>query len=237
MEIEADQNDPYWEKVLRPGPKGIRVNASEAAVAVGVDRRKLPASLYDHIQAGRPDYGEWEDEINYRKLGHAGEPAVCEYYAGLTSYELKKGHYWTHYEFPDYYGCSPDRRVFQGGKMIGIMEAKTFWNKLPESIPVEHLCQVMFQLWVTRAPWCDYVGLLMNKDDPTQLVSGNVLVFRVYPDQEYINWMEPRLFRFSRCLEDKIRPKFGTAIDEKDPPPPVEVKSLFDILFPNDFDF
>lgn len=237
--IETDQNDEYWENVLRVGPAGIRIGSSDVGTALGIDTYKHPSSLYDYITNIRGT----QIDIENRKLdkedimkshGHAGEPVVCNFYAKISGYELKRGNYWVHPKYTERFGCSPDRRAFFNGEFVGLMEAKTCYNKLHEVIPPGHEAQIMYQLWITGANHCDYVACMLDKEDPWSTKSPPTLALRAYASQNYFNWMERRLLRFSKCLEEKKKIDFKLAWVEKDPPPISNYISLTSALYGSD---
>lgn len=231
MEVEVEQNTSYWEKLLRPGFNGIRLGSSDAAVAIGVSKYTKPMALYQYIvEHKREQLVKMEEneakEFGPKEFGKIGEPIVIDYYKMITGFEVEKGNFWKHEKYPLYYGASPDARVFLDGKMIGILEVKTCFYRLYDTIPREHVAQTMFQLWVTGKPWCDYMACLLNHDNPNETNPPNIIL-RVFPDPRYISWMAQRLLRFSKCLELKTPRDFMnmTAEEEGDPPPNVEFYS------------
>ena len=100
------------------------MGASEAATACGISTYCLPYSFYDHL-IGLMDGGDEENtETEATIHGHVCEPLVTEIYERVTGYKTEEANYWESNEQPDWWGCSPDRKVYINGVFAGLLEDK-----------------------------------------------------------------------------------------------------------------
>lgn len=218
MEIIVDQGSDNW-RDLRKGESGLRINASEVATATGVSPFALPSALFDFRTQDFDTH--WEDN-NAIKMGMRDESRILGYYSELTGCDVKKGNYWVHPKYPEFYGCTPDGQIYDAkGELQSLVEAKRYTKRMRDTMPAYHMTQVQCQLWVTGAKWCDYIGCYIDDEEKVSL-----LTFRVFPDSKYVAWMLRRLLRFTCSLIDGVRPEYGTAESENDLPPPVMVTRL-----------
>ncbi len=210
MQVNVQQNTTEW-FLTRRGPKGIRVGGSEAGTICGVSGNALPFSLYDKI-IGELE-GTWpqnEEEPEACKHGHRCEPLISDLYTAFTGYVVEEANYWKHIDpkLEDLYGCSPDRKVYINGKFEGLLEIKAPYHVMYKKIKPEHICQMQYQMWITQKPWCDYMAVKLDHDQPENKNNeSQSLLKRVYYSKDYVEkWMKPRLFYFSECLINRTPP-------------------------------
>jgi exodeoxyribonuclease (lambda-induced) len=90
-------------------------------------------------------------------------------------------------------GGSPDGLILEGDPAllpIGGIEIKcpqpiTHFEWLgSEFVPDEHYAQCQTNMWITEAPWWDFISY-----NPTFTVARQLLVRRVYPDKIFVEQM------------------------------------------------
>jgi hypothetical protein len=253
MEIKVDQNKPEWKKIRKGEKEKPLLTACNAATSCGLGSYAFPWSLYDFMTS--EDY--WRDEqeedeeergAKEKKHGHTREPSIIKDYAALTGYTVEKGYFWKSTEYPDKFGCSPDGiiKCLKGGFFI--LECKApyhelYCNKSPKKykkdsnvcgIPIDHVCQMQFQMWITKAPWCDYAAVLYddhhkdNEDKEKRCTEG--MFKRVYRSTPFLAWAIPKWLYFSRCLEEKIRPTENCSFYSKNrKPAPLDAIKIVDL--------
>lgn len=223
MEVILQQNTDEW-LLKRRGRKKIRVGSSEIGVICGKGYAAKPYSLYEKIIAEMD--GTWidddEEEPPPCKHGHLCEPIIANMYEKITKNTVQEANYWKHEnkKLAFLYGCSPDRKVFINDEFQGILEIKAPFHIMYKDIKLEHLCQVQYQMWITKKPWCDYMAVKLQHENPELDQNPQILLKRIYYSEEFIEyWMKPRLFYFSECLMTRTKPPSN--LYENDPGPPV----------------
>ncbi len=232
MEVILLQNTEPW-KIERGGPKKLRIGSSDICVVCGVDKYKFTYSLYDKIIA-KID-GTWiddgdEEEKPPCKHGHLCEPIIAPMYENITGNTVQEANYWRHENksLAILYGCSPDRKVFINGEFQGLLEIKAPFNIMYQDIKLEHLCQVQYQMWITKKPWCDYMAVKLQHENPELDQNPQILLKRIYYSTEFVEyWMKPRLFYFSKCIMTRTRPPNNLYKNDPDPPT-VKMDNLID---------
>lgn len=216
---------PYWH--VRRGPKGKRINASEASVAANANKHITVRSLLNHIKMERtlpanqltelciPD----ERTSDTFARGHRMEKRMLEFYAHATGRTVIPGTYWIDSDEPDELGATPDatvRRLDDPDKPEYIIECKhTSILSTMNYVDEEHVCQIMHQLKVTGLPWCDYIkvyvpeGTKPEDEDKIELLYS---VVRVYWSHKFFVWLRTRYQWLYRCLdkEDECNTKEPT---------------------------
>jgi len=127
-EVIVEQNTNEWLE-LRRGPRRMRVGGSEAATACGISNYCRSYSFYDHIielmEGGKEEHFESAPTIH----GHRCEPLVADIYEKITGNKTEEANYWVSAETPNWWGCSPDRKVYINGKFEGLLEIKSPYYK------------------------------------------------------------------------------------------------------------
>jgi hypothetical protein len=99
--------------------------------------------------------------------------------------------------YEDWSGCSPDGWVIDGGEG-GIVEVKCpFSQRIYADIPEHYRAQVIGQLGITGAKWCDFVCWTPEESK----------VWRVDWDPKTWDRMEAALKDFWRCVKEDTEPK------------------------------
>jgi putative phage-type endonuclease len=94
-------------------------------------------------------------------------------------------------------GCSPDGWVLDG-KQRGLIETKCPWSqRVHESIPEYYLAQIIGQLGITGAAWCDFVSWTPHE----------ARIIRVDPQPATWNRMEKALKEFWQYVMQGVEPK------------------------------
>ena len=232
-----EQNTPKWFH-MRRGDYDVRIGGSEIGVVTGVSVFSKPYSLWEKI-IGQTD-GTWENSsetIPACEHGDACEPLIADMYARYTKADLDAGGYYQHPhpQLGELYGASPDRRILSkggegnpvpAGETVGLVEIKAPFGRMYTHVKDDHMAQIQYQLWCSGLEYCDYVAVKLDHNTPEKTFPSNVrvLLARVYRSEEYIQWMMPRLFLFSRCLILRVKMPPGLYDDEKmgkeDPPNP-----------------
>ncbi len=218
-----DVDTKAWEKYRR-GEYGIRQGGSDAGKICGL--YKTPLDHYHAMIREIDDPKQIEEEEEACKHGHRCEPLIAEMYAEFTGNELKEPNYWEPEDplLRHLYGCTPDRKVYINGKFEGLLEIKAPYSRMYEEPKPEHVCQMMFQMWITKKPWCDYMAVKLDHDNPEEdrKKKPPYLLLRIFYNKEYVeNWMKPRLFYFSECLMTRHEPQLRLFFNK--PPPQVSM--------------
>jgi hypothetical protein len=161
--IDAEQRSPEWFQA-RAG----RVTGSKAACVTdflksgkeSADRRDYRLQLVCERLTGLPqdDGGGYVSPAMQR--GIELEPAAFAAYEALTGAIAQKSGFLSHNTLQ--VGCSLDGHI-DGFK--GLLEIKcpktathlTYWKGKGEA-PADHLPQIIHNLWVTGAEWCDFLS-------------------------------------------------------------------------------
>ncbi len=189
----------------------MRVGGSDVGAICGVSSSLYPFMVYDKIMKqmdGTLD-GDGDGEPDACTHGHRCEPIIADLYVAITGNTVEEPNYWQHRDprMAILYGCSPDRKVFVHGIFEGLLEIKAPYHKMYEHVKPEHMAQMQYQMWIVGKPWCDYVAMKLDHDDPEKDKCPQILMTRVFYNQAYIEtWMKPRLFYFSQCLMTRTRP-------------------------------
>ena len=242
VHVGIPQSGPTWLALRRnrldtadESVFGLRLGGSEAGRAIGMSPYKTPAAFYDHlIVHGDPAI----PETPAMRKGHDREDDAARVYQALFGANVRAiepGGYWEHADprLRPFYGCSPDRLLYEEGTdgditdplaCDGLLEIKCPDTTMKFDISRDHMAQVQFQLWITQAAFCDYTVVLFRNGprDPYEPREVNphgarvgarvdaVQVWRIPRSDEYINtFMVPRLRYFTRCCLEQRRPAPG----------------------------
>ena len=214
MEIKINQNTEDWQK-LRRGPRRIRLGASEIGNICNVDTFNYPWDLYLVI-IGIIIIEISEEQQKIFDHGHLSEPVILKLYENITGNKVSDGNYWLHSnpKLRDYYGCSPDaiieydsitkRERKNGEKPFGLVEAKAPIHKLYDDVKPAHMCQMMYQMWVTGASYCDYVVGLLDHETPELTLEPKLFIRRIEFNSKFFNdFIYPRILNFTTSLIQK----------------------------------
>ena len=127
------------------------------------------------------------------------EPVAFAAYEGITGNLVARSGFLAHTEHMA--GCSLDGHI---GDFDGILELKcpksaTHYRYLKDGgMPKEHVAQVLHNLWITSAAWCDFVSF----DDR---MPANLQLFRVRVerDEREIAAYAEKALAFLREVEDE----------------------------------
>lgn len=105
--------------------------------------------------------------------------------------------------------CSPDGELVDAGRR-GIVEVKCMKSAKHlavvhnKAVPKEHIVQVMFNLWITGADFCDFVSYHPSMRDDLRLC-----VVRVERHDAFISAMSLRAVKFLAMVDDMVRQRGG----------------------------
>lgn len=88
-------------------------------------------------------------------------------------------------------GCSPDGIVDDGQIEIKCPNTATHVETLMTGMPLKHIPQIQFQMWITGRPWCDFVSY-----DPRLPDNMSLYVERIPRDESYIQALEVAVRQF-----------------------------------------
>lgn len=214
---DIEQNTKQWFH-MRRGEYNVRVGGSEIGVILGVSPWAKPYSLWEKIIAQTD--GTWvndeEDDPPPCVHGHDCEPLIAGMYRHYIIENNKSeaeqklvmtdGGYYQHSdpELGELYGASPDRRILnpETGEVERLLEIKAPYGRMYTHVKPEYMAQIQYQMWCSGVERCDFLAVKLDHDLPEKTIPSKIRVFlaRVYRSEEYIKWMIPRLYFFSRCL-------------------------------------
>lgn len=156
---EAEQRSPDWFAARVGRLTGSRAGDMLATIKSGeaAARRDLRLQLVCERLTGRPQEDGYVNEVMQRGIDL--EPAAFAAYEALTGNLARRTGFLSHRSL--LVGCSLDGHV---GDFEGIVELKcpksaTHLEYLRAGVvPVKHLPQILHNLWVTGAAWCDFLS-------------------------------------------------------------------------------
>lgn len=203
IEIETDQSSPEF-FLLRRGPKGLDIGSSDAGVAIGTCEFAYPRDLWRHIKK-RPGYEGTAEDNPACAHGRRCEAIIADRYAEITGYELRPGN---SFKAPGQ-GSSPDRKVYEDGRWVGILEVKAPYGPmyLTGKLKRDHLVQVQHQMELTGKDWCDYVYGKLPQDPDEPYDDFPITIIRFYHSEEFCSrFLRPRLGLMIQWLEEDEEP-------------------------------
>jgi hypothetical protein len=113
-----------------------------------------------------------QDGIDYEDFARQQYEKIC----GVKVFEVGC---W----YNEHFVASPDGGVGDDGLVeIKIVRDNSFTTILSEGVPQKWWRQIQGQLWASGRAWCDFIAVNLN--------TKKVKVIRVYPDPEFIEWLE-----------------------------------------------
>lgn len=159
--VDAPQRSPEWFAARAGRLTGSRAKDMLATIKSGeaAARRDLRAQLVVERLTGRPE----DDGTGYvnaaMQWGIDHEDAAFAAYEALTGQVATRSGFLAHTDLMA--GCSLDGHV---GDFDGLLEVKcpksaTHMGYLRSStLPAEHQAQVLHNLWISGASWCDFLS-------------------------------------------------------------------------------
>jgi putative phage-type endonuclease len=169
--VNAEQRSPEWFAARLGRLTGSRAKDMLATIAKGeaAARRDYRTQLVTERLTGRLEEDGFTNAAMQR--GIELEPQAFAAYEAKTGQMVQRSGFLAHDTYMA--GCSLDGHV---GDFEGIVELKcpksaTHLRYLKaKECPTEHLPQVMHNLWITGAEWCDFVSYDDRFPEPLQLV-------------------------------------------------------------------
>lgn len=158
--IDAEQRSPAWFQARLGRLTGSRAADMIATTQKGdpaAARRDLRLQLALERLTGRPQEDVFVSHEMRRAV--ALEPLAVAAYEARTGCFVQRSGFLAHQELA--VGCSLDGHV---GDFAGILEVKcpkstTHLSYLEAgTVPLEYLPQIVHNLWVTGAAWCDFLS-------------------------------------------------------------------------------
>lgn len=190
--VECEQRSPEWFAARAGRLTGSAAADVFATLKSGGEpacRRELRTRLVLERMTGKCQEDDF-DNADMRR-GRDLEPFAREAYEALTGRTVAQTGFLAHTTLP--IGCSLDGHV---GDYEGIVEfkaprsAKHLMYLRAGVLPAEHLYQVMHNLFVTGAKWCDWVSY-----DPSFPPELQLLIVRASRDDK-----EMKAYRLAICL-------------------------------------
>lgn len=122
------------------------------------------------------------EENEAMRIGKRDEPKVRNCYARERGVKVRECGPVHHIAYPEWMAVNPDGLVEDDG----CIEIKCKQNTY-RGVPVEHYCQMQYQMEFTCRSWCDYV-VKYN-------LTNEVYVWRIERDKEFWQFMAKRLMR------------------------------------------
>lgn len=158
--IDADQRSAAWFAARCGRLTGSRASDMLATIQKGeaAGRRDLRAQLVVERLTGRPQEDSYVNAV--MQHGIDTEPLAFAAYEALTGHVARRTGFLAHTELP--VGCSLDGDVddFTGIVELKCPKSATHLSYLRSGgdLPANHRPQVLHNLWVTGAQWCDFVS-------------------------------------------------------------------------------
>ncbi len=199
--ITDDQRTDEW-RVARMGcMTGSEAGAMLSTLKSGkeaADRRNLRTRIVIERITERPqEEGFVADRM---RRGSELESDAIAAYELLTDRVVRPCGFLRHPELMA--GCSPDGQVedFAGIVEVKVPDAATHLGYLrSEEAPAAYLPQITHNLWITGAPWCDFVSY-----DPRWPEALRLVVRRVQRDEAAIASYELMVRQFLRDIDDEV---------------------------------
>lgn len=176
-------------------------------------RRDLRVQLALERLTGQPEIRDFKKPW-YMQHGIDEEGAARQAYEAYSGRILRTTGFISHNDLM--IGCSLDGHIGEfNPSPEGIIEAKapksaTHWSYLrAEKVPAEYVAQIAHQLWITGAPWCDFISF-----DSRFPVKGQRFVVRVTPKDVDVQGYQKIALAFLKEVDDQVqemRTLFGVA--------------------------
>lgn len=194
--FDIDQNSDDWYLARA----GIPTASQFSRIVTASGRLSSQATDYANecvaeIYMGKPI----ETNFQSRAMEHGNfyEKEAIDTYELLTGFSIKHGGFFTDDNMN--YGASPDVRIYDGDKLVGVAEIKCpqvathiKYVLMEDKINPNYIPQVQGHMLVTGVEWVDWFSY--HPELPHALV-------RVYRDDKYIALLEEQLLEFQNKIE------------------------------------
>jgi hypothetical protein len=197
---DITQNSPDWYNI-RAG-KATASQFSRIITASGKPSSSAEKYAYEciaEIYMGHPI----EKNFSSRDMEHGNlyEGEAISAYEMITGFKIQHGGFFT--DDNQFYGASPDVRIYDGDKLVGVAEIKCpqvpthiEYFMMGDKINPAYMQQVQGHLLVTGCDWCDWFSY--HPELPPALV-------RTYRDENFISLLEKELHNFNALIDKGIK--------------------------------
>lgn len=211
--FDVDQNSHDW-YVMRAG----MATASQFDKIITPKMGKLSGQADDYanmcvaeLLLGKPIDRNFS--VYATEWGHAYEAEAIALYKLLTGLDVQRGGFFANDRLT--LGASPDARIFEGDKLVGLAEIKCPENParhveflLMEEMNPKYIPQVQGQLFVSGCEWVDWFSYYPELP-PVRV--------RTYRDPEYQAALYDALTGFELLVEAKLQKLFDAGKIEEIP--------------------
>lgn len=202
--LDVEQRTDAWHLARVGRLCGSRAKDMLATIKSGGEaagRRNLRAQLLLERITGKPQEKGFVSAA--MQDGIAREMDACGLYEALTGELLTPVGFVQHPELMA--GCSPDGCIFDGDRIVGIIEAKspipaTHLDYLTTGkVPGDYYKQCLHNLWITDAEWCDWFSYQPDFPDPIR-----VKLVRIVRNQTEMDAYELNARAFLREVDAEV---------------------------------
>lgn len=175
--VTDDQRTDAWKQArvgFMTGSEAAAMLSTRRDGKESAERRNLRTRIViERVTGQPPDDGFVAARM---RRGSELEQDACAAYELATDRVVRPCGFLRHTELLA--GCSPDGQVenFAGIVEIKAPDASTHLGYLrSESVPDDYLPQITHNLWITGAPWCDFISYDPRWPEPLRLVIRRVL--------------------------------------------------------------
>ena len=206
--LDVVQGSPEWRAARLGRLTGSCADAVWAERKRGTGELEARRKLRERLVAERMAHLSQEDEFTTDALerGHEAEPLARAAYEAETGLLVQETGFLAHRDLPA--GCSLDGHV---GDFAGIVEikcpkTKTHLRYLRAGVvPDDYLPQILHNLWITGAQWCDFISW----DDRVPAPVPPLFVVRVHHAEDAIRAYEKKALAFLEEVDAEYRSWFG----------------------------
>ena len=203
--IDADQRSEEWRLARCGRLTGSRASDVLATIKSGeaAARRDYRMQLVVERLTGRPQDSDFINDA--MQWGIDMEPMALAAYEVLTGNVATKTGFLSHTSLM--VGCSVDGSIdhFTGLLELKCPKSATHYRYLREgTMPADHLPQVLHNLWVTGAQWCDFLSY-----DPRFPDGMRTMLVRVERDQRAIDEYAAKAIAFLEEVERDVSVALG----------------------------
>lgn len=195
MWIDVIQNTEEWFnlKLGKPSSSNFHKIMANYGKAFGDPAKKYAEQLASEILTGQKD-PNYDFTNGYMERGTELEPIARELYEAETMYSVENGGIYIEDTNDEIKTCdSPDGIIGSNGMIeIKCVSQPTQWATLKRAdYDPKYKWQIQSHLMHSGRKWCDFVSYC-----PEMPGSKKLLIYRVYPNEEWLEMIRVRLLEF-----------------------------------------